>query len=73
MVNESRFVAVKHAVQTQGEELTSITELNRLLARFVVERIVHVEQKAKTAVIVVATPHIALLFGYNFSSVLANK
>ncbi len=73
VVNEPRFVAVKHAVKTQREELSSVAKLNRLFARFVVKRVIHVEQKAQACKIVVTSPHIALLLGDDFSSILTNK
>lgn len=73
MINEPRFVTVKHTIQTQGEKLILIAQLNLLFSLIFQKRIVHVKKIAQSVWIIVATPHVSLFFCHNFTFVLTKE
>jgi len=70
MINEPRFVAIEHAIEAKREKLVPVALLNKLLAMILTLGIIHIKQVAQPLIIVVATSHVTLFLGYDFSTVL---
>ena len=73
MVDETSFVTVKHAVNTQGEELTRIAYLDHLLTLFIFKRVIHIIEVTQTTVVIVSAPHVSLFFCHDFTLVFNDK
>lgn len=73
MIDEARLVTVKHGVKAEGEELILVCGLDCLLAMFVHEYVVHIEEVGETFLIVVSSPHVPLFLRHHLSDILQNK
>lgn len=71
MVNKARLITEEHGVNAQGEELVVVSLLDFLLSLLFLLGIVHVKQVAQALIVIEGAAHIAMLFSYDFTLVLA--
>ena len=73
VVDEAGLITVKHTIEAQWEKFTAVTKLDSRLKRFVLIRIIHVEEVTESIIVVVLTPHVTLLFRDDFSAIFCDK
>lgn len=73
MVDESGLISVEHAVQAKGEELVEVTRLHKGFPCLILQRVVHIKEVAEARVVIIAAPHVALLLGNDFATVLHDE
>lgn len=70
VVNETRFISVKHCVEAEWKELIEVGFLNLHLKGILCSGVVHIKQVAQPFGIINSASHIALLLCDDFSFVL---
>ena len=73
MVDKPSLVTVEHTINTQGEKLARVPNLDNLLSAFLVERIIHIVQVTETTVIIISSSHITLFFSHDFALILNDE